>query len=225
MNTNLKQTGHSMRHLASVLAPILLLGSLAACSNLDRSRDLANPDVSGRTLAQQVCSNCHGVTGASVSPNFPQLAGQQAGYLEAQLKGFRSHQRHDPAGFQYMWGLSRSLTDRQITELANYYAGQTPMSHPSEGTQEDIQAGQKIFQSGAADHQVAACFACHGDHAQGNGTIPRLAGQHADYVIKQLKVFQRGDERPEGAIMTTVSHNLSDGDIRHVAAYVASLQK
>ena len=37
--------------------------ALAACSNLPRSRDLANPDVSGTTLAQQVCSNCHGVTG------------------------------------------------------------------------------------------------------------------------------------------------------------------
>lgn len=224
MKTNLTNPVHRMRRVSFLLAPILLLSTLVACSNLDRSRDLSNPDVSGRTLAQQVCSNCHGMTGASVSPNFPQLAGQQTSYLEAQLKGFRSHQRHDPAGFQYMWGISRNLTDRQISELANYYAGQTPLPHAAEGTQADIQAGQKIFMSGEPDHQVAACFACHGDHAQGNGTIPRLAGQHADYVIKQLKVFQRGDERPEGAVMTTVSHNLSDGDIRHVAAYVASLQ-
>ena len=80
------------------------------CGSIDRSRDLGNPRVSAVTLAQQVCSTCHGVTGNAVSPNFPNLAGQVAPYLVAQLDGFKSHNRHDPAGFEYMWGLSRSLT-------------------------------------------------------------------------------------------------------------------
>jgi len=108
-----------------MMVPLALGIAAAACSNLPRSRDLGNPEVSGATLARQVCSNCHGVTGDSISPNMPKLAAQQREYLSAQLRGFRSHSRRDPAGFEYMWGISRSLTDKQIEELADYYAAQT----------------------------------------------------------------------------------------------------
>ena len=72
--------------------------SIAGCANPERSRDLANPAIDPAVTAKQVCSVCHGVTGNSVSPNFPRLAGQSADYLEAQLKNFRSHQRSDPEG-------------------------------------------------------------------------------------------------------------------------------
>ncbi|HET8871141.1 MAG TPA: c-type cytochrome [Aquabacterium sp.] len=224
MNSNRMKFVRSLPRLGYLLTPVLVFGALAACTNLERSRDTSNPNVSGRTLAQQVCSNCHGVTGSSISPNFPNLAGQQVSYIEAQLTGFRSHRRRDPAGFQYMWGLSRDLTDKQINELAEYYAQQTPIPHAAEALPEQVQAGQRLFTQGLPDRQVIACVACHGEHAQGNGAMPRLAGQHADYVIKQLKVFQRGDERPEGAVMTTIAHGLSESDIDNVAAYVESLQ-
>jgi cytochrome c553 len=96
----------------------------AGCANLERSRNLADPDVSGKTLAEQVCSNCHGLDGNSVSPNVPNLAAQQKAYLTAQLEGFRMPGRSDPAGFEYMWGLSHHLTDKQIDELADYFAAQ-----------------------------------------------------------------------------------------------------
>jgi cytochrome c553 len=66
-------------------------------------------------------------------------------------------------------------------------------------------------------------MACHGNAAQGNDTFPRLAGQHADYVVKQLTVFQRTDERPEGAIMKTIAHELSRDDIENVAAFLQAL--
>jgi cytochrome c553 len=53
--------------------------------------------------------------------------------------------------------------------------------------------------------------------------FPRIAGQHADYVMKQLLVFQRTDQRPEGAIMKTVAHNLTAQDMRNVAVYLQAL--
>jgi cytochrome c553 len=59
----------------------IAVGLVSGCTNLPRSRDLGNPDVSGQVLAEQVCSNCHGVTGTATSPNFPNLAGQQEIYL------------------------------------------------------------------------------------------------------------------------------------------------
>ena len=215
-----------MKRTARPLIVALLvagLGLFAGCANPERSRDLNNPSVSATTLAQQVCSACHGVTGNSVSPNFPNLAGQTPEYLMAQLNGFKSHHRQDPAGFEYMWGMSRSLTDAQIEGLAKYYSGQQPIQQPVEGTAAQIEAGKTIAESGVPAKNVPACFSCHGTGAQGNSTFPRLAGQHSDYLAKQLGVFQRTDSRPEGAVMKVVAHELSRDDILNVTAFLQAL--
>ncbi len=208
----------------STLALLVTAVSLAAgCANPTRSRDLGNPSVTATTLAQQVCSNCHGLTGNAVSPNFPNLAGQVEAYSIAQLNGFKSHGRQDPAGFEYMWGLSRSLTDDQIKGLAAYYAAQKPTQQPVEGAAAQMEAGKAIFQNGLSAKNVPACASCHGAEGRGNAPFPRIAGQHADYLIKQLIVFQRTDERPEGSIMKTVAHELTRQDIENVAAYVQAM--
>lgn len=209
---------------ASTLGVMVACGLLSiGCANRERSRNLADPDVAATTLARQVCSNCHGVTGNAVSPNFPNLAAQVEPYIASQLNGFKSHDRRDPAGFEYMWGLSRSLTEAQIKGLAAYYAAQSPERQPVEGDGARAQAGQVIFERGIEANNVPACANCHGPEAKGAGNFPRLAGQHADYVIKQLRVFQRTDERPEGSVMKVVAHSLTPQNIGDVAAYVQSL--
>jgi cytochrome c553 len=198
-------------------------GLVVGCSNPTRSRNLADPTVTSLTMAQQVCSNCHGVTGNSVSPNFPNLAGQTPTYFMAQLNGFKGHGRQDPAGFEYMWGLSRSLTDAQISGLASYYADQKPAHQAIEGAASRMSAGKEIFEAGVPAKSVPACLGCHGAEGQGNDTFPRIAGQHADYLVKQLTVFQRTNDRPLGAIMETVAHELTRDDIENVAAYVQAM--
>lgn len=212
------------------IVPLLLavaaaaVAAVAGCTNPARSRDLANPQVSATVMAQQVCSACHGVTGVSTSPNFPNLAAQMPEYLAAQLKEFRNHDRADPAGFEYMWGLSRSLTDAQIQGLAGYYASQAaPNAAAPAAHAERRSAGEKLFKDGVPGKNVPACAACHGDRAQGHDAFPRLAGQHADYIVKQLMVFQRGDERPQAAVMKVIAHDLTRPDLENVAAYVESL--
>jgi cytochrome c553 len=196
--------------------------ALAGCANLERSRDVGNPSVAGKTLALQVCSNCHGVDGNSVSPNFPRLAAQPQSYLVTQLKSFRGHDRRDPAGFEYMWGLSRKLTDAQIDDIATYFHDATPRPNPA-GSGRNADVGKAVFEHGLPDQHVPACASCHGDHGQGHDQFPRLAGQHADYVRKQLFVFQRTDERPEGAVMKVVAHELAPAQITAVADYVQGL--
>src|SRR5271165_7141584 len=119
------------------LATFVLLGTLvSSCANPERSRDLGNPNVAPAVTAMQVCSNCHGLDGNSVSPNFPRLAGQQSAYLVAQLTNFRSHQRSDPEGFEYMWGISRKLTDDQIKGLADYFSKQVPQPNAAANAQQ-----------------------------------------------------------------------------------------
>jgi cytochrome c553 len=205
--------------LALALA-VVALG--AGCSSLERSRDLADPAVSGRTLAQQVCSNCHGLDGNSVSPNFPNLAAQQKDYSVAQLEAFRNPGRSDPAGFEYMWGLSRHLTDKQIGELADYFAAQKVVS-PGAGNPLQAANGKRIFEEGIAAKNTPPCKACHGEDGTGNGMFPRIAHQHADYIVKQLDVFKRTNQRPEGAVMKVIAHGLTKEDRKDVAQYLQGM--
>jgi cytochrome c553 len=201
---------------------LTLVAIIAGCSSPERSRSLGDPKVSAKTLALQVCSNCHGAQGISESPNFPNLAAQTPLYLEAQLKSFKSHGRSDPAGFEYMWGISARLSDEQISGLAAYFSSQSPAPGKSQNPKL-VKDGQSIFEQGIAANNTPACSSCHGAKGEGMQQFPRLAGQHADYIVKQLLVFQRTNERPEGSMMKTVAHGLTPENIESVAAYLEAM--
>jgi cytochrome c553 len=191
------------------------------CSSLDRSRDLGDPRVSGETLAQQVCSICHGLDGSSISPKFPRLGGQQKQYIENQLRNFRSKQRADPPGPEYMWGIARSLTDEQIAQLADYFSKQTPK--PNTPAPPAIAAeGKKLFENGLPDKDTPPCEACHGPDAQGRGSFPRLAGQHKYYLLRQLHIFQETELRP-GTPMKQITHALTPQQMEILATYLQGL--
>ena len=209
---------------AMQIALAVVLGTVASgCANVERSRDLSNPSISPAVTAVQVCANCHGKDGNSVSPKFPRLAGQQAAYLVAQLDNFRNHQRSDPQGVEYMWGISRKLTDDQIAGLAEYYSKQTPRLHDiPAGDPKLLAAGKEIFEKGVPQQNVAACTACHGPKAEGIGAFPQLAHQHADYIVKQLNVFQNTQGRP-GTPMEFVAHPLTGENKKAIAAYLQAL--
>ena len=209
-----------VQFIAMALAATSLL---AACANPTRSRDLGNPAIAGPVLAQQACSLCHGLRGVSTSPNFPNLAAQQPAYIVAQLKGFRGHSRQDPEGFEYMWGIARRLTDEQIDAIAAYYAAQPPAHQSAEASAGLVDEGRTLFTQGAPDRGVPACSSCHGDKGQGLATFPRIAGQHTDYIVKQLLVFKRTDQRPAGSAMETVAHQLTPSDIANAAAFLQTL--
>lgn len=197
--------------------------ALSGCAGVDGSHSGDESTLTGVALVQKVCSMCHGITGESVSPLFPKLAGQQREYLVSQLTDFKGHARSDPAGVQHMWGFTH-LTPTQINELADYFSSQEPMHAPAGKTAPNAR-GELIFRSGLPEQGVTQCSACHGAGGQGNGRFPHLAGQHADYVVKQLKVFKLTGQRPRGALMEGVTHDLSEADMVAVASYVESLGK
>lgn len=211
-----------MKTVAITLALILAALGMGCQTAPERSRNLADPSISGKTLAQQVCSNCHGLDGNSVNPNFPKLAQQQKDYFIDEMKEFKSHDRYDPAGYEYMWGLSRSLSDKQVDELASYFTGQTNIPDKSTDSKREAE-GKLIFNQGVPDKNIPPCMVCHGAEAAGLGAFPRLAGQHADYIMKQLLVFQRTDERAQGAVMKNIAHELTPDNIRNVAAYLSTM--
>jgi cbb3-type cytochrome c oxidase subunit III len=206
-----------MKTWAQIISLAMLISG-SACHELERSRAVDNPAVPGRTIALQVCSNCHGVTGVSVSPTFPKLAGQRREYLVEQLKDFKTHARSDPNAKRFMWGFTH-LSDAQIDDIATYFSSQQAVAgEPADP--ELMDAGKAIYESGLPAKGVVACASCHGQHGEGMDKFPRLGGQHADYVINQLKVFQRTTDRPRGEPMKAVCANMSDDDMRAVAAFV-----
>ena len=200
---------------------IAIAATCAACASPERSRNLNDPSIPASATAQQVCSNCHGIDGNSDSPNFPRLAGQQPAYIVEQLKAFRAQNRLDPAGFTYMYGLSRHLTDGQIESLAAYFAAQEPTQNPVHADAAVIAKGKELFENGRPQRNVPPCAACHGAAAHGNATFPRLAGQHAHYLAKQLDVFQSTNARPTAApTMKPIAHELDQGEIDAVSLYL-----
>jgi cytochrome c553 len=169
---------------------------------------------------EHVCSSCHGLEGRSDNPTFPILAAQQKDYLEAQLHAFRDKTRADPHARTYMFGMAAKLDDATIAGLATFYSSQ----HAAYGVGGDpqlIAAGQKIFAEGIASENVPPCVACHGEHAEGNGAVPRLADQHATYLIGQLQAFRINSRANE--MMHANALGLTDDQIRAVATYLASL--
>ncbi len=179
------------------------------------------PDATTRLYAEHlaltVCGICHGTAGNSVQPKFPRLAGQNANYLAAQLKAFRAQSRGDPDAIAYMWGMASQLDDATIDALASYYAAQR--AEPSAtGTSAQASRGREIYLHGVAPQGVPACSSCHGPDAHGLAEFPRLAGQHAQYVLKQLASFQSNMRNV--AIMHGVAQNLNLADMDAVAAFL-----
>ena len=171
-------------------------------------------------LAVGVCGTCHGVDGNSVNPMFPRLAGQKAWYIEQQLKEFRAHTRGDPYAVGYMWGMAGQLSNATIVALAKYFSSQTTgpgKPHPAAV----IAEGSQIYHHGIPSQGLPACAACHGPDALGSAQFPRLAGQHAEYILKQLASFQ--SNMRDVAIMHGVASTLHDGQMTAVADYLESL--
>ena len=205
------------RHLRVLL---LLAGaaSFAAVSTLTRA-DEPDPAIAAHAqlLAVTVCGTCHGPHGNSTHPKYPRLAGQNANYLAAQLKAFRAQSRGDPDAVGYMWGMAAELDDATIDALASYYSKQKPEPSPR-GDAALIARGREVYEHGVESDGVPACGACHGPDAHGVADFPRLASQHAQYLLKQLASFQSNMRNV--AVMHGVAQNLRLHEMQAVAAYV-----
>ncbi len=177
-------------------------------------------DVEIARLATRVCANCHGPHGDSISSAFPRLAGQQAAYTETQLKAFKDHSRGDPYAQAYMWGMAAQLDEDTMKRLAAYYAAERPNPGRT-GDAARMAKGKNIFKNGLPEASILACASCHGENAQGKDAIPRLAGQHPEYLVKQLAAF-KSMQRANNPVMHAMTDKMSLAQMQAVAEYAAS---
>ena len=198
------------------------LGASMATRGTDASVEAisAGAQAAARQVAVSTCANCHGRQGRSIAPKFPVLAGQHAPYLAAQLHAFKAQTRGDPDALGYMWGMSAPLDDEMINALATYYAAQTPVPGPR-GEAAMIARGADIYAKGIANDGIPPCAGCHGPSGAGTDQFPRLAGQHAQYLLKQLRSFQ--SNLRDVAVMHGVAQGMAIGEMEAVAAYLESL--
>jgi cytochrome c553 len=168
---------------------------------------------------RDVCSRCHGVDGMGRGGAFPRLAGQRAPYLEAALHAFASRSRFSGT----MSEVAAALSDAELREAARYYAA-LPGGGPASGI--GSSRGAAIATKGIPERDVPACVECHGPSAAPkNPAYPRLAGQQAWYLARQLELLrerQRGGS-PRVNLMHPVVDRLEPADLPEVARYFASL--
>jgi cytochrome c553 len=148
------------------------------------------------------------------------LAAQLAPYIELQLHAFKDQSRADPDAQAYMWGMASQLSDANITALAAYFSAQ-PAAAGKPGNPALISQGKSLFDQGAPAQQIPPCASCHGANAQGMATFPRLAGQHAPYLLRQLLVIQ--SVLRTAPVMHGVVKNLTRDQMQALVAYLESI--
>lgn len=209
------------RVLAAGAAVGLLWAAQAA------AQGAAKPDTAkGEKVAKQVCAACHAGDGNSAVAANPKLAGQIPEYLHKQLVNFKPQggkkAERDNA---VMAGMVASLSDGDMRDVAAYYASQT--LQPAAASSKELAAqGQKLWRGGNAASSVPACAGCHGPDGAGiPSQFPRLAGQFAEYVEAQLKLFRAsGRANDPNGMMRGVAGRMSDQEIKAVAEYAAGLR-
>lgn len=178
------------------------------------------PKTDVKTIVTTVCAACHNADGNSIITTNPRLAGQHPEYIAKQLSNFKSGDRKNPV----MSGMAAILSADDVVKVGEYFGAQVPK--PGNAKENGPgSAGEKIYKGGVPGNGVAACAACHGPTGAGiPAQFPRLAGQHSDYVMAQLKAFRAGERANDPAkMMRMVAAKMSDQDIAAVADYIQGL--
>ena len=95
-----------------------------------------------------------------------------------------------------MWGIAGNLDAKMIDSIAQYYAVAAARAGRP-GDPALIATGKELFETGVPDRSIPPCASCHGAKAEGVADFPRLAGQHAKYVVRQIEYIQAA--RAQGA--------------------------
>ena len=160
----------------------------------------------------EVCTACHGPGGRSVQAQFPVLAGQTSRSLYLQLRDYQEGRRTH----ELMSPMVANLTRDDMRQLSDYFSAQKPAPQSFTPDPEKARLGKL-----KADETL--CTMCHLGGFAGQNEIPRVAGQHYDYVLKQLADFKARKRTNDAGSMTSVSNTLNDKDIENLAHYLATL--
>jgi cytochrome c553 len=209
---------------------ILLVTALVTLASGPVIAEQKESDVPPQALKAKTdyCKTCHGLDGQGFRGSFPmpRLAGQQPEYLANQLQAFIDRRRTNPV----MFNVAHVLDPSMVKALAAYFQNLNPKPLGGGGAAKAlVPEGKKIYEEGVPSTSVPPCASCHGPEAKGADAFPRLAGQLPDYIYRKLTNWdkERGQEKDKpdnSAIMQPIAHDLTDVQIKAVAAYVSQLE-
>jgi len=194
-------------------------------SSVEAAADASTGDAARGAKSAVPCQACHGVKGEGMAATgSPRLAGQDATYLDKQLRDYASGSRSDPL----MSPLAKTLDDRQRVDVAAYFASLTPPPSAAAADTADaklLDRGHLLSRTGDESKQLQACGNCHGPDGRGERyAAPYLAGQLAVYLTKSIAAWQAGTRKNDGGdIMATVADRLDQQDIAAISAYFSTL--
>lgn len=211
---------HDWHHMAQPTRPMLY-----ATERLAPAEQMRQP------TKAETCLACHAVASLANRSIYPQLAGQNARYLEEQIRWIASGQRSGNAAAAMM-PFVQSLSTQDIRDIAAWFASLPPMSSPASPNQSSmqLQRGRQLYQFGDDQHHIPACLACHGPSGAGNPMVPypRIRGQSEEYLMQRLMAYQQTKPRPSQppsiAIMAEIAGILTQTQIQDLSGYLAQPQ-
>lgn len=215
-----------------IIIIVLLLSNQLLAENSTESNGSVNTIIKGNAsqgqkIAGKVCAGCHNTDGNSIIPANPILAGQHAEYITKQLINFKS-QDNKPAERKsaVMAAMVTSLSATDMVNIGAYYTMQVPKPRAA-NDKKLAKQGEKIYRGGNIESGVPACASCHSPNGAGIPPYyPRLAGQHAEYTVSQLRAF-RTEKRANDVnrAMRDIVARMSEKEIKAVAEFISGLNE
>ena len=198
-----------------------------ACGTVSAQAQNVTGKVEDGAKKTAMCVGCHGIIGYQASfpeiHNVPKIAGQSATYNRSALAAYKAGDRKHPT----MRAIADSLTEQDMADLAAYYAqlgvkeGDAPPATPAKQPSERVQA---LITRDKAN----ACSTCHGANfnTPNDGTVAKLAGQHADYLFVALKSYKVENHAQLGrsnGVMGGQAKKFTNAELKELAGYISSL--
>jgi cytochrome c553 len=195
--------------------------SLGLAASAALGQAAPNPDrARGADIVGKLCVSCHGADGNSPLEVNPKLAGLQPEYLRKQLGDYKAKRRRS----DIMETMVEALSESDIDSLAAHYSAQPPKPGVVRRP-ELLELGKKVYTDGNAITGVPSCSGCHYPDGGGTKRFPRLAGQHAEYTLRQLKDFKDAKrENDRGLVMQSVAVRMTDKEMEAVSEYIAGMK-
>ena len=166
--------------------------------------------------AYQGCQGCHKANGAGrPDGTYPQLAGQHASVLIKQMSDIREGLRENPKMFPFAG--KHVVTTQEIADIAVYLQNMKIPRDNGKGPGVDLARGKELY--------MKDCQTCHGDNGEGSEDefYPVLAGQHYQYMLREIRDIRKGKRRNANPKMVKVVKNYSDVDAEAVSDYMSRL--
>lgn len=213
---------HHLLPVADMTHAITFLLALAGLVSMAPSAQAQ--DAAAGQKKSAMCIGCHGIPGYQASfpevHKVPMISGQNAKFIEASLQAYKKGERRHPT----MKAIAGSLSDQDMADLAAFYEkhGQASMKPVADTP------------AAAPSAEVAAlltkgnCASCHGANFNKpiDGSYPKIAGQHADYLYVALKAYQTEGNPRVGrgnAIMAGQVKQFKHAELKAIANYIGSL--